>query len=134
MDEHVHLVLLFCGDAILGQARGMSALTYPEAIVVGALQGVTDLFPASGLGDSVIVANGLRLHRWTGCRQRADRRPVIRWFRREALRRIRLRARHFELTEPATGTAPAGMVGSVTPTLVSGPARSADALTQSPAL
>lgn len=30
-------------------------LTYPEAIVIGALQGVTELFPVSSLGHSVIL-------------------------------------------------------------------------------
>src|SRR3989440_4728447 len=30
-------------------------LTYPEAIVVGLLQGVTELFPVSSLGHSVLV-------------------------------------------------------------------------------
>jgi undecaprenyl-diphosphatase len=30
-------------------------LTYPEAIIVGALQGVTELFPVSSLGHSVIL-------------------------------------------------------------------------------
>lgn len=33
----------------------MSGLTYLEAIVVGAFQGVTELFPASSLGHSVLV-------------------------------------------------------------------------------
>src|SRR5215469_201529 len=34
----------------------MSAhLTYPEAIVIGALQGVTELFPVSSLGHSVLI-------------------------------------------------------------------------------
>jgi undecaprenyl-diphosphatase len=33
----------------------MSALTYPEAVVIGALQGVTELFPVSSLGHSVLV-------------------------------------------------------------------------------
>src|SRR5258705_10869498 len=30
-------------------------LTYPEAILVGALQGITELFPVSSLGHSVLV-------------------------------------------------------------------------------
>src|SRR5258708_38072106 len=30
-------------------------LTYPEAIVVGLLQGVTELFPVSSLGHSVLL-------------------------------------------------------------------------------
>jgi undecaprenyl-diphosphatase len=30
-------------------------LTYPEAIVIGALQGVTELFPVSSLGHSVLI-------------------------------------------------------------------------------
>ena len=30
-------------------------LTYPEAIVVGLLQGVTELFPVSSLGHSVLI-------------------------------------------------------------------------------
>ncbi len=33
----------------------MNHLTYPEAIVVGALQGITELFPVSSLGHSVIL-------------------------------------------------------------------------------
>jgi undecaprenyl-diphosphatase len=33
----------------------MSVLTYPEAVVIGALQGVTELFPVSSLGHSVLV-------------------------------------------------------------------------------
>ncbi|HEX3790490.1 MAG TPA: undecaprenyl-diphosphate phosphatase [Pseudonocardiaceae bacterium] len=33
----------------------MSALTYPEAIFVGLLQGVSELFPVSSLGHSVLV-------------------------------------------------------------------------------
>ena len=33
----------------------MSTLSYPEAIVVGLLQGVTELFPVSSLGHSVII-------------------------------------------------------------------------------
>src|ERR1043165_4212230 len=33
----------------------MSHITYPEAIVVGLLQGVTDLFPVSSLGHSVLL-------------------------------------------------------------------------------
>ncbi len=33
----------------------MSALTYLEAIVVGAFQGVTELFPVSSLGHSILV-------------------------------------------------------------------------------
>jgi undecaprenyl-diphosphatase len=34
----------------------MSAhLTYPEAVVIGALQGVTELFPVSSLGHSVLI-------------------------------------------------------------------------------
>ncbi|PZS36950.1 MAG: undecaprenyl-diphosphate phosphatase [Pseudonocardiales bacterium] len=32
-----------------------SALTYPEAVVVGLLQGVTELFPVSSLGHSVLL-------------------------------------------------------------------------------
>ena len=31
------------------------ALTYPEAVVVGLVQGVTELFPVSSLGHSVLV-------------------------------------------------------------------------------
>lgn len=31
------------------------ALTYPEALVIGALQGITELFPVSSLGHSVLV-------------------------------------------------------------------------------
>jgi undecaprenyl-diphosphatase len=41
-----------------GTSRGhgpVSHLTYPEAIVVGLLQGVTELFPVSSLGHSVIL-------------------------------------------------------------------------------
>ena len=33
----------------------MQLLTYPEAIVVGALQGVTELFPVSSLGHSILL-------------------------------------------------------------------------------
>lgn len=33
----------------------VAALTYPEAIVVGLLQGVTELFPVSSLGHSVLI-------------------------------------------------------------------------------
>jgi len=33
----------------------LSALTYTQAIVIGALQGVTELFPVSSLGHSVLV-------------------------------------------------------------------------------
>ncbi len=33
----------------------MSALTYAQAAVIGALQGVTELFPISSLGHSVLV-------------------------------------------------------------------------------
>ena len=33
----------------------MSTLTYPEAMVVGLLQGVTELFPVSSLGHSVLI-------------------------------------------------------------------------------
>ena len=33
----------------------MSALTYAQAMVIGALQGVTELFPVSSLGHSVLV-------------------------------------------------------------------------------
>jgi len=32
-----------------------AALTYPEAIVVGAFQGVTELFPVSSLGHSILI-------------------------------------------------------------------------------
>jgi undecaprenyl pyrophosphate phosphatase UppP len=38
----------------------MSTLTYPEMIVVGLLQGVTELFPISSLGHSVLVPALLR--------------------------------------------------------------------------
>src|SRR3954453_2505287 len=33
----------------------MSAVTYVEAIVVGALQGVSELFPVSSLGHSILL-------------------------------------------------------------------------------
>jgi undecaprenyl-diphosphatase len=33
----------------------MSAVTYLEAIVVGALQGVSELFPVSSLGHSILL-------------------------------------------------------------------------------
>src|SRR5262249_51528948 len=33
----------------------MTALTYPEALIVGAFQGVAELFPVSSLGHSVLV-------------------------------------------------------------------------------
>jgi len=32
-----------------------AALSYPEAIVVGAFQGVTELFPVSSLGHSILI-------------------------------------------------------------------------------
>ncbi len=32
-----------------------ASLTYPEAIVVGALQGITELFPVSSLGHSILI-------------------------------------------------------------------------------
>jgi undecaprenyl-diphosphatase len=34
---------------------GVSGLTYVEAVVVGGFQGVTELFPVSSLGHSVLV-------------------------------------------------------------------------------
>src|SRR5437764_5103963 len=34
---------------------GNPHLTYPEAIVIGLLQGVTELFPVSSLGHSVLI-------------------------------------------------------------------------------
>jgi undecaprenyl-diphosphatase len=34
----------------------MNHLTYPEAVVIGALQGMTELFPVSSLGHSVILS------------------------------------------------------------------------------
>lgn len=33
----------------------MSALTYPEALVVGLFQGITELFPVSSLGHSILI-------------------------------------------------------------------------------
>src|ERR1700689_907309 len=33
----------------------MSHLTYPEALVVGFIQGVTELFPVSSLGHNVLI-------------------------------------------------------------------------------
>jgi undecaprenyl-diphosphatase len=33
----------------------VAALTYPEAVVIGLLQGVTELFPVSSLGHSVLI-------------------------------------------------------------------------------
>ncbi|MGI8417508.1 MAG: undecaprenyl-diphosphate phosphatase, partial [Nakamurella sp.] len=33
----------------------MSTISYLEAVVVGALQGITELFPVSSLGHSVII-------------------------------------------------------------------------------
>jgi undecaprenyl-diphosphatase len=44
----------------------MSAVTYVEAIVVGALQGVSELFPVSSLGHSVL------LPAWLGGQWKAD--------------------------------------------------------------
>jgi undecaprenyl-diphosphatase len=41
-------------------------LTYPEAIVIGALQGVTELFPVSSLGHSVLLPE------WVGGRWAQD--------------------------------------------------------------
>jgi undecaprenyl-diphosphatase len=41
---------------ILGESIvAVAALTYPEAIVIGLLQGVTELFPVSSLGHSVLI-------------------------------------------------------------------------------
>src|SRR2546430_10471725 len=37
------------------ERRQMPALTYPEAIVVGLFQGVSELFPVSSLGHSVLI-------------------------------------------------------------------------------
>ena len=34
---------------------GVTGLTYIEAVVVGAFQGITELFPVSSLGHSVLV-------------------------------------------------------------------------------
>src|SRR5215468_1061373 len=34
---------------------GVPHLTYPEAIVIGLLQGVTELFPVSSLGHSILL-------------------------------------------------------------------------------
>ena len=42
----------------------MNHLTYPEAIVIGLLQGVTELFPVSSLGHSVLIP-ALVGGRWT---------------------------------------------------------------------
>src|SRR5215475_5080709 len=41
----------------MGRVRGAErmTITYPEAIVVGLLQGVSELFPVSSLGHSVLV-------------------------------------------------------------------------------
>jgi undecaprenyl-diphosphatase len=39
------------GESIVAVA----ALTYPEAVVIGLLQGVTELFPVSSLGHSVLI-------------------------------------------------------------------------------
>jgi undecaprenyl-diphosphatase len=36
-------------------AVGVSQLTYPEAILVGLIQGVTELFPVSSLGHAVLI-------------------------------------------------------------------------------
>ena len=33
----------------------MTPLTYPEAAIIGLLQGVTELFPVSSLGHSVLL-------------------------------------------------------------------------------
>src|SRR5262249_38129195 len=38
-----------------GERRPVSELSYLEAVVVGAFQGVTELFPVSSLGHSVLV-------------------------------------------------------------------------------
>src|ERR671938_1828933 len=38
-----------------GERRPVSELSYLEAIVVGTFQGVTELFPVSSLGHSVLV-------------------------------------------------------------------------------
>jgi undecaprenyl-diphosphatase len=39
----------------IGGIGGIVALTYPEAVVVGLVQGVTELFPVSSLGHSVLL-------------------------------------------------------------------------------
>jgi undecaprenyl pyrophosphate phosphatase UppP len=33
----------------------MSHLTYPESMVIGLIQGVTELFPVSSLGHAVLI-------------------------------------------------------------------------------
>jgi Bacitracin resistance protein BacA len=43
------------GSGPAGIGGGIVALTYPEAIVVGLVQGVTELFPVSSLGHSVLL-------------------------------------------------------------------------------
>jgi undecaprenyl-diphosphatase len=54
------LAFHFCGAMLSaicqeGFARLTAVLTYAEAVVVGAFQGVTELFPVSSLGHSVLV-------------------------------------------------------------------------------
>ena len=49
----------------------MSGVTYFEAIVVGLLQGVTELFPISSLGHSVLLPAFLVMHGWTYAKKEA---------------------------------------------------------------
>ena len=51
-------------------------LSYPQAIVIGLLQGVTDLFPVSSLGHSVLVPAWLGWHGVVG-QQSAEESPYL---------------------------------------------------------
>jgi undecaprenyl-diphosphatase len=42
-------------SAMVGHDAAVHHMTYPEAIVVGLLQGVTELFPVSSLGHSILL-------------------------------------------------------------------------------
>ncbi len=55
----------------------MSVLTYPEAIGVGLLQGVTELFPVSSLGHSILVPALLGGHWKTDLNVAADNSPYL---------------------------------------------------------
>ncbi len=53
------------GRSVRDTGGGSVGLTYPEAIVVGLVQGVTELFPVSSLGHSVLLP-ALLGGRWAG--------------------------------------------------------------------
>jgi undecaprenyl-diphosphatase len=86
----------------------MASLTYPEAVVVGLLQGVTELFPVSSLGHSVLLPAVLG-GRWArDLDMSADRSPYLAFV--VAVERLRSRA-----TTPAPApVAPDGTYASAT--------------------